>query len=234
MCASPISASDRHLVRLFEASRQIQTGHFSVPTVQLQGHDLAGLLVRPVSLHLGSIALLAQGNPTDALALSKRAYAAWEDAIRLVETERPDMTPLSAVYHFRMASRHADEYQTLARRSLLGWIGGAREKSRFLTACCLQMAGRRDAAIRLAADVAAFWQNKLPLRLPGLADIRARSRSWETATAASAAHSERSEGSAGTLPEIAEPAGPWTLPLRQEESARCAFAAAVLPAVGQP
>lgn len=227
MSASPISASDESLVALFAAAQAMAAGCAVTLPPAPAGADLAAHLGRAVAAHLAGRAALLRGENGAAEAGSAAAVAAFETAAALVAREGAGMTPLSAIYHARMASRHGDEYRTLALRSVLCWIEAGRAKSCFLAAHALWQGGARAEAIRLASGIRTGWSDGPAPRLPGLAAIDAQLRAWRTE--ASVCDPLPPLSPPAKLAPWPAPAGPWSLPLRPEEMARCAFSATLLP-----
>ena len=180
MSVSPTSVSENAarpdaLEQLWAAclsARERRTAAHSLKDIAEVGQSpLETAAAACVTLHLSAYFALSGGCADDVIDGAEKAMGAWAALRAADEVVHPNLTPRSHAFHMRLASKHADFYHDVERRSLLGWVDAAQLKSRFLLALALEGVGRRKDALAEAVSISNEWRETAPIRLSGLKAI---------------------------------------------------------------
>ena len=133
--------------------------------------DVNFTLAEAVWRHLRAISSIKSAKLADAEVDVNAASVLWMHVYELVNSEKANLTKRSLAFHARLSSRNATAFEAFERRRLLQLAEAARLKTTMLLAVIAFRSGNKFKAAELAWTIAELWRAKVPIRLPGLAEI---------------------------------------------------------------
>lgn len=197
-------------------------------------NDVAFVVAEAVWRHLLAISALTSEQFIAAEADANVAAALWARTRELVDGEKARLTAHSHAFHARLSSRHAAVFEGFERKRLLQLADGARLKTAMLLAVIAFRGGNKVTAAESAWKIANSWRDRVPIRLPGLAEIENTGAGWlaEIGSAEQAKIlSKRAESLNGALaPYPGDALIHWPDSLKRDNLLRFGFAATILTA----
>ncbi|HUQ36727.1 MAG TPA: hypothetical protein VM144_10170 [Aestuariivirga sp.] len=133
--------------------------------------DVNFILAGAVWRHLRAIWLIKSAKLADAEADVNAASALWTRVYDLINGEKAGLTKRSLAFHARLSSRNSTAFETFERKRLLQLVEAARLKTNMLLAVIAFRSGDKLKAAESVWAIAELWRDKVPIRLPGLAEI---------------------------------------------------------------
>jgi hypothetical protein len=134
-------------------------------------NDVNFILAEAVWRHLRAISLIKSAQLAGAEADVNAASALWTRVYDLINGEKAGLTKRSLAFHARLSSRNATTFETFERKRLLQLVEAARLKTTMLLAVIAFRSGDKLKAAESVWTIAELWRDKVPIRLPGLAEI---------------------------------------------------------------
>jgi hypothetical protein len=192
------------------------------------------ILEEAVWLHLQTISLIISAQLAHAEFDANAASVLGTRIYELINGEKADLAKRLLAFHARLSSRNATAFEAFERKRLLQLVEGARLKTSMLLAVIALRSDDRVKAAEPMWTISNVWRDKVPIRLPGLAEIEktgARLLTQIGSIEKSRILIERANSLSGVLASYpSEIFVHWPESLSRENVLRFDFAASTLPA----